>query len=312
MRRPAGPIAAGFAAIRRSKRLLLLTGLLTALVSLPPALYVGREIHALAARRQDSLDLARALDPDFMADLRLANPGFDASLTALVVASFILYVFTRPLVWGGYCGIAATDRRIHFATFLREGGANYWKFLRIAAIGGVLLLGVSLALKPMLTLVEKWAVDESSETLGERYRASGQYVAIGALLLVKLVLDHTKVGVRLHHRPGVLVELGRSAMFALTRLRTFAVFAVARVLEFVAIVAISAAIETADGAYVLTTVIVVILGTLLVAAREAASLFHIAAAWQIRATEDAPPPPPPENLDGEPDILQTPLPWHEP
>lgn len=312
MRRPAGPVVAGFAAVRRSKRLLLLSALLTALIALPPALYVAREVHAHAARRPDALDIARALDPDFMADVRLANPGFDASVTALVVASFVLYFLTRPLIWGGYCGIAATDRRIHFATFLREGGANYWKFLRIAALGGVLLVGVSLAMKPLLTLVEKWAVDEPSETLGERYRASAQYVAIGALLLVKLVLDHTKVGVRLHHRPGVFVELGRSAMFALTRLRTFMVFGIARVLEFAAIVALSAAIETADGAYVLTTVIVVILGTLLVAAREAVSLFHIAAAWQIRATEDAPPPPAPDYGDGEPDILQTPLPWHGP
>ena len=47
--------------------------------------------------------------------------------------------------------------------FVREGGNSYWKYLRISAIGVVLLLAASVGLKPLLEQVRRFADETASE-----------------------------------------------------------------------------------------------------------------------------------------------------
>jgi hypothetical protein len=127
-------LRAGLDAVRRSKRLLLLAALVTALVSLPFALWMGRKVHEVGAHRPDARAIAESHDPDFFADVRSASPGFDADATALALAALAIYFCVRPLIAGGYVGIAAAGRRIPFSQFVREGGHQYWKLFRVALL----------------------------------------------------------------------------------------------------------------------------------------------------------------------------------
>lgn len=303
---------AGFGAVRRSKRLLFCAALATALVSLPFAAWAARQADALGAHRADALEVARFLDPDFTADLRSANPSFDADAATLVVVSLVLAFLLRPILWGGYAGIAATGKRLTFGMFVREGGNSYWKYLRISAAGVVLLLAGSIGLKPILEQVREFADAESSEIGARNARLLVEALAFLALCVVPLICDYARVGVRMRRRPGVLGELWRSALFVLQHpFRTTGFYLIGLALEVAAAAPLVLLVRMADGAYVRSSFVVLLLGQLLVAVREATRLFHIAGAWKIREAEERAAPARPARPDGDtPDLLSGPLPWH--
>lgn len=303
---------AGFGAVRRSKRLLACSALTTGLAGLPLAVFVARQVDAQGARRPDATEVARFLDPDFFADVRSANPSFDADAVALVVVSIVLAFAVRPLLWGGYAGIAATKKRLTFAKFVREGGNTYWKFLRISAVGLVLLFAVSVGLKPLLDTVERFALSEPTEIAARNARTVAQVIAFLALCVPAMIADYARVGVRMRRRPGVLAEFGRSAMFVFQHpFRTSGFYLIGLALEAAAIAAMVLLIRMADGAYVATSVVVLVLGQLLVALREATRLFHLAGAWTIREAEERPAPRRPAEPESQgDDLLDKPLPWH--
>lgn len=306
----AEPWIAGWEAVRRSKRLIALSALTTGVVSLPFAIWFGRQVDASGARRLDATDAARAFDADFFADVRRAIPSFDADAAALVVAALALAFVVRPLVWGGYTGIAASRKRLRFSKFVREGGASYWKFMRLSMLGLVLLFAVSVALKPLLETFSTWAERAPSEDMARSRTLVGEALAFLALSAVPMVLDYARVGVRMRRRPGVLAELGRSALFVIQHpFRTAGFHVTVLVLEVLACLPVLLLVRISDGAYIGTSFIVLLLGQVAIAVREACRLFHVAGAWRIRAAAEAPAlaPPPAGNT---PDILDEPLPWH--
>lgn len=303
---------AGVRAVRRSKRLLLCASLTTALAGLPLAVFVARQVDAQGARRPDAVDVARVLDPDFFADVRSANPAFDADVTALVVVSLVLMFAVRPLLWGGYAGIASTRKRFSFARFVREGGALYWKYLRISALGLLLLGAAAVALKPVLETVDRFAEGEASEVAARNARLLGQGLAFGALCFVAMILDYARIGLRMRRRPGVLAELGRSALFVLQHpFRTTGFYFVVLVLEVALCAPLILLIRAADGGYVATSVVVLVLGQGMIALREGLRLFHLAGAWTLREAEERVAPARNDRAGAsEEDLLEEPLPWH--
>ena len=304
--------AAGFAAVRRSKRLLLLTALLTALVSLPFALWAGRKIHQVAAHRPDATEVAESLDPDFFADVRAVAPGFEADAAALAVAALLLFFVVRPLISGGYVGIAAAGRRIPFSQFVREGGHLYWKFLRVSVLCVLSILLVALALKPLHVWITDTASRLPSEATAVQYRralAAFEFACCGA---VAMVFDYVRVGLRMRRRPGVLREVGLSFLFVLqSPARTLLFFGMGIALEMAAMLLVVPLIRIADGAYIATSLVVLLLGQVLVTLREACRLFHLAGAWHIRRAEEAGRGARSSiSATAEPDLLEAQLPWN--
>jgi hypothetical protein len=307
------PLRHAWRTVLRSKRTLCLVAFADLLVCLPPALYVLRRVGAAASHRVDALDLARRFDPDFFADLRASGSGFDEDLTALVVASFAMFFVLRPFVLGAYTGLAATRRGSHLGHVAREGGSLYWKFLRLALLAGIVAYLLAIAARPLLAQVNDWALSRTEPT-ADRYKVVANAVVAGAFALASIVFDHARVGMRMARRPGVLKELGRSALFVLQHpASTLSLFLVSAALEVGAILGFGWLIQVADGGYFTTSAIVLVLVQLVVTVREAARLFHVAGAWRIRAVEwgedggGAEVVSPDDDL---PDVLRSPLPWN--
>lgn len=299
--------------VRGSKRMLLLVGFVDLLVCLPPTAYALREVNGLAARRTDALEIARRYDGDFFADLRGRGAGFDENLFALCLVSFVLFFFVRPFVVGGYVGLAASRRRAKFAQFAREAGASYWKLLRLAVLAGLAALLLSLAAKPLLAQVEEWTRLRPEPT-AERYKQITNYLIVSAMAIAAMIFDYARVGIRVERRPGVLAEIGRSALFVLQHpARTLTLFALSLALEFGVVFAFGWFVQLADGGYFTTSAIVLLLVQIVVTLREAARLFHLAGAWRLRADELGDERRAPEVIAPEPDgsdVLRDPLPWN--
>ena len=308
------PLRHAWKTVRSSKRLLVAVGFLDFLVCLPPTLYVMRHVDGAASHRVDALDVAKRLDGDFMADLRGRAPGFDDDLALLCLASFVLFFFLRPFVIGSYVGAAASRRRAHFGRSAKEGGLVYWKFLRLACVAVVAAYLLSLAARPLLAQVDEWALLRAEPT-ANRYKLVTNFVVIyGAFSIVAIIFEYARVGIRMNRRPGVFAELGRSALFVLQHpASTLGLYLVCLGIEMGAIFACGWLIQIADGGYFTTSIIVLVLVQAAVTMREAARLFHVAGAWQIRAMEAAD-----ERRIAaavvpereEADVLRTPLPWN--
>jgi hypothetical protein len=274
---------------------------------------VFREVDGLAAHRVDATSVARTLQPDFQADLAGAAPGFDANLTALVAGAVLLHFVLSPLVRGGYLGVAVEDnRRLPFAEFVRAGGATYWKFFRTALLGVLLCYLLSLAARPLLTYMAELTDRLGNEVQGTRYVRATEAVVFAAFVVLATILDYCRVGIRLHRRPGVLAEFGRSTLFVLQHPgTTLSLAAVSVALEVGVIALFVPVLEAADGAYLLTSCAVLLLVQILVMLREGLRLFHLACAWRVRAVEfgelEATRPRPPPR---EPDLLDD-LPWSD-
>lgn len=273
--------------MRRAKRLVFLVSLVDALACLPAALYVGLSVHRSAAHRVDSTEIARTLDLDFMADLTGTSGDFEANLTALAAATLVLFFFVRPLFMGGYVAIAERGDRIRFDEFVRVGGAVYWKFLRIAFVGLVAAYALSLAAAPLLEYIDEQAANFTTEGPALTYRRITEAVVFAAFWVLGTILDYTRVGVRMHRRPGVVAELLRSAVFVMQHpVDTLGFSALAFGLEIVVIWAFSHVLAALDGAYLVTSAVVLLAIQVLIALREAARLFHHAGAWTIRRREE--------------------------
>jgi len=284
---PRGAVRAAWRAVRRAKRLVFLVSLVNALACLPAALYVGLEVHRSAAHRTDSTGIARTLDLDFMADLKGTSGDFEANLTALAAATLVLFFFARPLFMGGYVAIAERGDRIRFDQFVRVGGAVYWKFLRIALTGLVAAYLLSLAASPLLEYIDEQAANFTTEGPALTYRRITEAVVFAAFWVLGTILDYTRVGVRMHRRPGVFAEMVRSAVFVMQHpVDTLGFSALAFSLEVIVIWAFAHVLHAMDGAYLITSVVVLILVQVLIALREAARLFHHAGAWTIRRREE--------------------------
>jgi hypothetical protein len=309
------PLRHAWTTVRSSKRMLFAVGFVDLVVCLPPVLYVLRSVHAAAAHRPDALQLAKQLSPDLMADLRSPGGGFDENVNVLCLASLALFFLVRPFVVGAYVGLSATRRRVHFGQFAREGGAVYWKFLRLALVAVVVVYLLSIAAKPLIDQVDEWA-RLRMEATATRYRVVTSAVVFAAFHVVAMIFDYARVGIRLTRRPGVFAEIGRSALFVLQHpLQTLAVYAIALALEVGAIAGCGWLIQVADmpGGYLLTTAVVLVLMQFVVTLREAARLFHIAGAWRLRAVEGGDAARESEVVEPEPedpDVLSSPLPWN--
>ena len=284
---PTGSVRAAWRAVRRAKRLVILVALVDGLACLPAAIYAGLAVHRSAAHQTDATALARTFDPDFMADLRGTDGDFDATLIALTASTLVLFFFVRPLFMGGYVAIAARGDRIRFDEFIRVGGAVYWKFLRIALIGVVTAYLLSLAASPLLDYIDDQAANFRTEGPALTYRRITELVVFAAFWVLGTILDYTRVGIRMHRRPGVFAELLRSAVFVMQHpVDTLGFSALAFGIEIAVIWAFALLLQAADGAYLITSVAILILVQVLVALREACRLFHHAGAWRIRRREE--------------------------
>jgi len=312
MMAPAGSVRAAWRAVRRAKRLVSLVALVDALACLPAAIYVGLTVHRSAAHQTDATALARTLDPDFLADLRGTDGDFDATLIALSASTLVLFFFVRPLFMGGYVAIAERGDRIRFDEFVRVGGAVYWKFLRISLIGLLTAYLLSLAASPLLDYIDGQASNFSVEGPALTYRRITEVVVFAAFWVLGTILDYTRVGVRMHRRPGVIAELLRSAVFVLQHpVDTLSFSALAFGIEIAVIWVFALVLQAADGAYLVTSVAVLILIQILVALREACRLFHHAGAWTIRRREEGGGDADDERADGlSKDDLLADLPWN--
>jgi hypothetical protein len=129
-----------------------------------------------------------------------------------------------------------------------------------------------------------------------------------------IIVEYARIGIRMSRRPGVLRELGRSALFVLQHpASTLSMFLVSLALEAGVIFGFGWLIQVADGGYLTTSAAVFVMVQLVVILREAARLFHIAGAWKIRAVEGGDERREPEVISPEtdvPDVLRAPLPWN--
>ena len=306
------PIRHAWKTVLSSKRMLIVVGLTDFVVCLPPTIYVMRQVAASSAHRTDALDVAKRFDSDLFADVFSTASGFDDNLRALILSSFVLFFVLRPFVLGAYVGMAASRRRLHFGHFAREGGSLYWKFLRLALVAAVVAYLLSIAARPLLTQVDEWAASRTEATAG-RYKLVTHVFVMGALSVVSIIFEYARIGMRMSRRPGVLRELGRSALFVLQHpASTLSMFLLSLVLEVGAIAGCGWLIQVADGGYYTTSAIVLVLVQLVVILREAARLFHVAGAWQIRSVEAGD-----EHREAvispetdTPDVLRAPLPWN--
>ncbi len=307
-----GAVRAAWRAVRRAKRLVWLVALTDALVFLPAALYVGVTVHRAAGHRVDATSLARVLDPDLLADMDSGSGDFRIHQTVLAAACLVLFFALRPLVMGGYVAIAARGDRIRFDEFVRVGGAVYWKFLRIALVGVVTCYLLSLAAKPLLAYIDEQASSYVTEGPAITYRRATEVFVFTAYWVLGTILDYTRVGVRMYRRPGVFVELGRSALFVLQHpVETLGFSAFAFAIELAAIWGFSELLQRADGAYVLTSLSVLLLAQVLVALREATRLFHHAGAWRIRRRAEGGAHDDPARRRPSGDDLLENLPWNQ-
>ena len=306
-----GAVRTGFRAVRRSKRIVALVALTDLLVALPAAIYVGMSVHSAAAHRTDATQVARELDVDFFAELR-ASAAYDATLALMIMGSLLLFFVLRPLVYGGYVGIASLrGERMRFDDFVRDGGGVYWKFLRLSVLGMACAYLLSLGAKPLLVYIDEQAATFDVEGPAERYRRITECVVLGAYWLLGTVIDYARVGVRLHRRPGVVAEFVRSFVFVVQHpLSTLGFSALALLLEVGVIWGVSHALAAADGAYVLTSVVVLLLVQVCVGLREATRLFHLSGAWRIREDEEFGTLPERERAARPRDDLLDNLPWN--
>jgi hypothetical protein len=308
----AEPLAHAWSTLRSSKRMLVAVSFLDLAICLPAALYVASVVHAEGAHRPDALELAKRLDLDFMADLR-ADGAFDGAMAVLCGATFLLFFLVRPFVLSAFVGLAATRRRVHFGQFARDGGVLYWKFLRLSVVALLVAYLVAIGAKPLLEQVDRWA-QPRLEATAERYTLVTHLVVLGTLAVVSMVFDYARVGMRLHRGPGVLAEVGRAALFVLQHpARTLAFCAVSYAIEAGAILVCGWLVQVADGGYLITSAIVLLIVQFLVTLREAARLFHLAGAWQIRAGEAGEERAEERMVAAEPDqpdVLRVPLPWN--
>jgi hypothetical protein len=280
---------AGFQAVRRSRRLLALVALTDALIALPPAIYVFVVIDRTAAHRLDATHLARHLDRDFFADLvRNAAPDFRLIVTALVAGSLLVFFLVRPFVLGGYVGIAASQHRPRFDDFVREGGQLYWKFLRLSLASLCVMAALSLAARPLLESIDEQARRYQTESILVDWRRITEAVVFAVFLACAAVFDYARVAIHRHRRPGVLGEVARAALFVVQHPgRTLGLVLVVFALEVGTLALAVPVFRWADGGYLVTSVAVFLLAQLLVLAREALRLFHIAGAHHLHAVEDS-------------------------
>jgi hypothetical protein len=312
-----GPLRHAFDTVRNSKGLLAATAFVDFLVALPPALYVLRQVHGGTAHRGDALELARRFDSDLMADLRARAPAFEDDLTALIAGSLFVFFFLRPFVIGAFVGAAAAARREpNLGQHAKQGGLVYWRFLLLAVTAGVAAYLLSVAAKPLLDQVDEWALVRD-EITANRYRFVTNTVVFGAFYVVAMIFDYCRVGIRMHQKPGVLpvfVELGRSALFVLQHpAQSLLILIASLAIELGAVFTCGWLVQVADGGYFTTSAIVLLLVQVVVLLREAARLFHLAGAWQLRAAEAGDEPHAPAVVtpeSDEPDVLRSPLPWN--
>jgi hypothetical protein len=307
------PLRHAVQTLRRGRRMLLVVALLDLLVCLPPTLHLLRRVHEDAANRPDALSLAHALDLDFAAELRGPVGALDSELTMLCAVSVGLFFLVRPLVLGGFVGVAATRRRVHLSQFLKDAGAVYWKFLRLAILGLAAYYLLAIAAKPLLAQVEEWAAVRS-ETTAQRYRLITNLVVLGAFGVVATILEYARIGIRLDRRPGILAHFWQAVLFVLQHPgRTLGLYLLYWVLEAAAIGGVGVVVQLADGGYYVTSAAVLLLFQLVVILREGARLFHVGCAWNIRAAEAG------EDSGEEAailvdreegDLLRTTLPWN--
>lgn len=282
---------AGFQALRRSRRLLVLVALADALIALPPAVYVFTAIEQSAAHRLDATYLARSLDRDFFADLvRNDAPGFRLMITTLVAGALLVFFLVRPFVLGGYVGIAASEHRPRFDDFVREGGQLYWKFLRLSVASLVVLLALSLVARPLLESIDEQARRYQTESILVDWRRITEAVVFAVFLACATVFDHARVAIHRHRRPGVLGELARAFLFVAQHpARTLGFALVVFLLELGVLALAVPVFRWADGAYLVTTAVLFVLAQVLIFLREGLRVFHIAGAHHLRVAEESDP-----------------------
>lgn len=302
-------LSAGLDAVKRSKRLLLLVSVCDLLVGLPAALYVFSAVHGAAGRRTDSIELARGLDVGFLAELRAHHESaFDAHLLALVVGAALVFFVVRPLIQGGYVMVASTSRRVRFGEFVRAGGMLYWKFLRLGVLALLTAVLLQFAAKPVLAQMHELGDPEAAAT----YVRVAEAGTLLVLVLAATVYDFTRVGMRMYRRRGVLAELLRSLLFVLQRpVVTLGLALTSLALEVGVVWGATELLGAMDGGYLVTSLSILVVVQVFVAAREACRLFVVAAAWRVREIEDADPPPQPVRRPWEGVDLFADLPWHE-
>lgn len=278
----------GLRVVRRSKRLLALTALTHGLICLIPALYLGRAVHQAAGTSADATLWAKTLSMSFLADLeRHHAPGFKENLSVLIVGSLLLTFVVRPLVLGGFVGIAASDRRLRFDEFVREGGAVYWKFLRAAILTLLIMYLLSLVAKPLLTYIDDLAKERQSEQIAVEWRRFTELVVFAGFLAAATILDYVRVGIHMYRRPGVMGEIVRSVLFVMQHpVKTLGLGVAAFLLELGLIWAAAPVFQFADGAYILSSVTLLVLLQLFVCLREGTRLFHLGCAWHVRSVEE--------------------------
>ena len=279
---------AGFHAVRRSRRLIALVAVVDALIALPPAIYVASVVDQAASRRLDADHLALHLDPDFWADLaRNDAPGFSGIVTALVLGSLLAFFVTRPLIMGGYVGAAASDKRPRFDDFIREGGALYWKFLRLAVVSLLVMFALSLAAAPLLDSIEEQARRHQREDILLNWRRITELVVFGVFLATSTIVDYARVGIHRYRRPGVIAELLRSTLFVLqSPVRTLGLALVLFLMEVGSLAIAVPVFRWADGGYLLTAVVMFILLQVQIMVREGLRMWHIASAYHTRVADE--------------------------
>jgi hypothetical protein len=179
-------------------------------------------------------------------------------------------------------------------------------------IGLVTAYLLSLAASPLLDYIDDQAANFRTEGPAETYRRITEAVVFAAFWVLGTILDYTRVGIRMHRRPGVLAELLRSAVFVMQHpVDTLGFSALSFGIEIAVIWGFALLLDAADGAYLITSVTILILVQVLVALREACRLFHHAGAWNIRRREEGGGEAEEERADGlSRDDLLADLPWN--
>ena len=230
--------AEGFATVMRAPRILLGVYLATLLVAVPPALIVRSSLKAHLGASLMGETVARGVDVDWWDEFASGATGLAATFRpqvigsaapldnlsalldavrrspaiALVAASYgMVWLF----LWGGVLDRYVRCRATPARAFFRACSAFFFRFLRLAVIGGIAYLVLFIVVHDWLfgRVYEQLTRNVATEHAVFFWRV-GLYAALGLpLVFCNVLLDYAKIRTVVEDRFSVIGALGAAFRF---------------------------------------------------------------------------------------------------
>ena len=225
--------------------------LVTIVIALPAAIFMGESIRSHIGPSLASQDLLVELDLGWLGEYRDQASGIEKSLTATAVSSAMfldnieawfsgrLFEVDRvlvalgvayALVWslmlaGVLDHFARGPDRFQLGVFL-SGGTDYWfRFLRLVLISGVLYYGIYKLARWLFPWIEEATRDVTVERTVLFWNLLGALAIVFLLGLVNMIFDYAKIATVRERRRSMFLAAFRGFVFVITHpLRALGVY----------------------------------------------------------------------------------------